>query len=109
MTKTRASIIIVIGLCAAAFTLGGAFAQPHGQLNIVLGANRIVGEVIHLDDTHRVAHARAGIVRGSEAVYINGFRLCRGTDYNVDARPGHVILTRAGQHSDVIIVDYTRR
>ena len=103
---------MLVAVCIA--VIGGslcvtAFSQPTGQLNIVLGEQRIVGEVIHLDNTHRVAHARSGFVRGTEAVYINGLRVCRGKHYRVDPRPGHIILTHESQHSDLIIMDYTRR
>lgn len=106
MTKAKVSILLALAIVGGLLT---AVALQAGQLNIVLGEQRVVGEVIHLDNTHRVAHARAGFVRGSEAVYVNGLRLCRGTHYRVDSRPGHIILTRDGRHSDLIIVDYTRR
>lgn len=108
MTKMQVSILLAV--CITVVVSLRVFAQPSGQLNIMLGEQRVVGEVIHLDDTHRVAHARAGFVRGSEAVYINGLRMCRGRHYKVDPRPGHIILTLRGyQHSDLIIMDYTRR
>lgn len=106
-TKTRISILLAV--CITVIVSLRVFAQPSGQLNIMLGEQRVVGEVIHLDDSHRVAHARAGFVRGSEAVYINGLRLYRGTHYRADPRPGHIILTFDGRHGDFIIMDYTRR
>lgn len=91
---------------AAAQTPFNASAQGQTEEIPNVGGTATVDLILIRSETPSVPLRNGGVIQGSEQVQLNGRRLVRGVDYQLDLASGVVYLMRVPQPGQSLVVSY---